>query len=265
MTLFRGRLVQGRNGGGGPPAAAEASRPRPPLMGLTLNALALLAAGLLFMQTAAAEDRVNVVAATLDMADFAQQVGGDQVEVYAITRGQYDLHAYEPRPTEVVKLRKADLVIVGGMELDAFMPALIDASRNPRIRFGAPGFVDPSRGVDALDVPTEKITGAMGDVHPYGNPHFWFTEVNVAIAVSNITEGLVRVAPDRAGGFRERAAAYLERVKTAFAGYREALAPFRGPGWSSTIPRGTTSAARWASRSQGRWNRSRASHRRRET
>ena len=120
------------------------------------------------------------------------------------------------------------MVIVGGMELDAFMPGLIDASRNRNIRYGAPGFVDPSRGIRALGVPTGKITGDMGDVHPLGNPHFWFTEANVAVAVSNITAGLCRVAPDEAAGFREREAAYLRRVSDRFAAFRQALAPYRG-------------------------------------
>lgn len=174
------------------------------------------------------EAPLRVVAATLDMADFARQVGGDRVEVHAITRGQYDLHAYEPRPGEVMKLMKADLVIVAGMELDAFMPGLIDAARNPRIRFGAPGFVDPSAGVEALNVPTGRITGEMGDVHPYGNPHFWFTPDNVATAVSNITAGLVRVAPEHREEFESRRDVYIAEVRTTFERLRERLRPYAG-------------------------------------
>ncbi len=175
-----------------------------------------------------AGDRVQVVASTLDMADFARQIGGDRVEVHAITRGQYDLHFYEPRPSEVVKLRRADLVIAAGMELDAYMPALIDASRNPGIRFGAPGFVDPAEGVRARDVPTERITGEMGDVHPYGNPHFWFTPGNVRVACSNIASGLIRISSENREYFRDREADYLVEVDSTFGRLKERLAPYEG-------------------------------------
>lgn len=171
---------------------------------------------------------LRVVASTLDMGDFARQVGGDLVDVYAITRGQYDLHAYEPRPSEVMKLKKADLLIVSGMELDAFMPGLIDASRNRSIRYGAPGFVDPSIGADALDVPTGRISGDMGDVHAFGNPHFWYTPENVAVAVSNITAGLVRVAPAHQAAFEMRRDAYLQEVNATFARLAERMKPYRG-------------------------------------
>lgn len=173
-------------------------------------------------------DRIRVVASTLDMADFTRQVGGDMVDVYAITKGQYDLHAYEPRPSEVMKLRKADLLIVAGMELDAFMPGLVDASRNRKIRYGEPGFVDPSVGVHALHVPTGKISGKHGDVHAYGNPHFWFSPENVAVAVRNITDGLVRVAPDHQELFEANRDAYLVKVAAVFEELTARMESFRG-------------------------------------
>lgn len=187
--------------------------------------MVLLSAGL---APASQEAPIRVVASTLDMADFAKQVGGDKVDVYSITRGQYDLHAYEPRPSEVMKLKDTDLLIVVGMGLDAFMPGLIEASRNPRIRPGAPGFVDPSAGIAALNVPVGRITGDMGDVHVHGNPHFWFTPDNVAVAVSNITEGLVRVAPQHEAFFRERQAAYEAEVRATYARLARKLEPYRG-------------------------------------
>jgi len=178
--------------------------------------------------TLAADERVQVVASTLDMADFVKHIGGDRVAVDAIANGQYDLHFYEPRPSEVMKLRRADLLIVAGMELDAFMPALIDASRNSRIKYCSPGFVDPSRGVEAMDVPTGRIDGRMGDVHPYGNPHFWFSPENVGIACSNITAGLVRVSPSNEDYFREREQRYLEQVRETFERLKARLAPYEG-------------------------------------
>ena len=199
--------------------AAAARRRR----GLSLALFLLLnAAG------AHAAEKVRVVASTLDMADLARQIGGDLIDVEAITAGQYDLHFFEPRPSEVLKLKRADLVIVAGMELDAFMPGLIDASRNPDIKYGAPGFVDPSRGVAARDVPTQRIDGRMGDVHPYGNPHFWFTPDNVCTACANIAAGLIRVAPEHAATFRAREAQYTAEVRRTFERLRQRLEPWHG-------------------------------------
>ena len=174
------------------------------------------------------EKPVQVVASTSDMADFASQIGGDRVEVHAITKGQYDLHFFEPRPSEVMKLKRADMLIVAGMELDAFIPGLIDASRNSEIKHGAAGFVDPSRGVLAMDVPTERIDGRMGDVHPYGNPHFWLTPENVRIACSNITVGLIRVSPSDEDYFREREAQYVAQLDATYTRLKKRLAPYKG-------------------------------------
>jgi zinc/manganese transport system substrate-binding protein len=183
---------------------------------------------LLGVACASGADKVKVVAATLDMADFVREVGGERVDVYPVTEGQYDLHFYQPRPSQVMRLRRADMVVVSGMELDAFMPALIDAARNPGIRYGRPGFVDPSIGISAMNVPTNRITGDMGDVHPYGNPHYWFTPDNVTTACHNICEGLIRVAPKHRDYFTKRKDAYAARVKATVEKLKAKLAPYKG-------------------------------------
>ena len=139
---------------------------------------AVLATVLVFTAACPAAKKVNVVASTLDMADIAKQVGGDKVSVYAVSTGKYDLHFFDPRPSQVMKLRRADLLIVGGLDVDIWIQGLIDASRNRRIRFGAEGYVDPSAGIRPIQVPKGRIDGSMGDVHPYGNPHYWVTREN---------------------------------------------------------------------------------------
>ncbi len=173
-------------------------------------------------------DKVHVVASMLDMADFATQIGGEHVDVTPILKGRYDPHMYEPRPGEVLALRRADLLIVSGMELDAFMPGMIDAARNPNIRFGAPGFVDPSLGIEALDVPEGRITGDMGDVHPFGNPHYWYSEEHVARVCEAITEGLSRVDPENRSAYQANRDAYLDRVHETFGRLRKQMEPHRG-------------------------------------
>ncbi len=175
-----------------------------------------------------AANKLNVVASTLEMADIASQIGGDRVSVYAISTGKYDLHFFDPRPSQVMKLRSADLLIVGGLDLDVWISGMIDASRNPKIKFGAPGYVDPSDGVMPIQVPRGRIDGAMGDVHPYGNPHYWFTRENARIILENITKGLIRVSPKDASQFEKNKEAYLKKLDSVFEELHKKLAPFKG-------------------------------------
>jgi zinc/manganese transport system substrate-binding protein len=172
--------------------------------------------------------KIKVVASSLDMADFVRQVGGDRVEVYAIFRGRTDMHFFEPIPSQVMKLKAADMLVVAGLDGDAWVGALIDASRNSRIRFGATGYVDPSDGIRPIQVPEGRIDGAMGHVHPYGNPHYWFTPENAAVAVNNIYDGLVRLSPGDEPLFRENRDAYLGEIERTFEELKEKMAPFAG-------------------------------------
>jgi len=181
----------------------------------------------IFISTGRAEP-IKVVASTLDMADFTKQIGGDKVEVYAISQGQFDLHFFQPKPRQVTKLHKADMLVVGGLGVDPWITGLIDASRNPKINYGGIGFVDPSMGVKALNKPTTQITGAMGDVHPFGNPHFWYTPQNISIALDNILKGLIRLSPENENFFKERKNQYIEKVEDTFTGLKQKMLPFSG-------------------------------------
>jgi ABC-type Zn uptake system ZnuABC Zn-binding protein ZnuA len=192
------------------------------------EAIILMVGLLVTMPPAAGLAEVFVVASTLDMADFARQVGGDRVEIYPISTGKFDLHFFEPLPSQAMKLGRADMLVVGGLEVDPWIQGLIEASRNAKILFGAPGYVDPAVGVRPLDVPTGSIDGSMGDVHPYGNPHFWFTPENVAIAVRNIADGLARVDPDGAAVYEQNRDRYAAKVKETYEDLRAKMQPFQG-------------------------------------
>ena len=190
---------------------------------------AVMLVGILALGTTRSDAKpVNVVASTLDMADIAKEVGGDRVSVYAVSTGKYDLHFFDPRPSQVMKLRDADLLIVGGLDLDVWIQGLIDASRNSKIRFGAVGYVDPSDGIRPIQVPKGRIDGAMGDVHPYGNPHYWVTLEHVRIVVENIADGLIRVSPEDAEYVKRGKAAYLQKVAEVFDDLHKKLEPFKG-------------------------------------
>ena len=189
---------------------------------------AVIAGILAVSPTYAAAKTLNVVASTLDMADIAEQIGGDRVSVYAVSTGKYDLHFFDPRPSQVMKLRKADLLIVGGLDVDVWIRGLIDASRNRKIRFGAVGYLDPSEGIRPIQVPKGRIDGAMGDVHPYGNPHYWVTRENAHRVAENIAKGLTRVSPEDSDYFERNKKAYLDKLDAVFDGLHRKLEPFKG-------------------------------------
>jgi len=174
--------------------------------------------------------RIKVVTSTLDFADIVNRIGGDRVDVYPIFRGLTDVHFFEPVPSQVIKLKKADMLVVLGLDADIWVKSLIDASRNAKVKFGANGYVDPSDGITPIQVPTGRIDGAMGDVHPYGNPHYWFTPDNLRIAVNNIYKGLARVSPKDEEYFAKNRDAYLVQVDKTFEEIASLMAPFKGTG-----------------------------------
>jgi len=177
--------------------------------------------------TSARAASLFVLATTPDMADFARQIGGAHIRVEALSDGKVDLHFFTPRPSHVMKLKKADLLIVSGMDLDLWVQSLIDAARNPDVRFGRSGYVDASDGIVPLDVPQGRIDGSMGDVHAHGNPHYWFTEQNVTRIVENIGRALVRLDPDHRDPYRANQAAYLKQVHETFTRLQTRLKPYQ--------------------------------------
>jgi ABC-type Zn uptake system ZnuABC Zn-binding protein ZnuA len=171
---------------------------------------------------------ITVVAATPDLADIAKQVGGDRVTVSSVARPNQDLHMIEPRPSDVLRIKRADLVVRVGMDLDLWMDALLNAAANSRVNRGAPGYVDASVGIRKLEVPREQVTGASGDIHVYGNPHYWLDPLNGEIISANILEGLKRVSPADASYFERNRNAFLTALRSAMRRWQERLGPYRG-------------------------------------
>ncbi len=116
--------------------------------------------------------KIKVVTTLTDLADFAREVGGDLVEVHSLATGVEDTHGVPMKPSFVPIMNKADLLVLVGFDCEhAFLPALLEASKNPRIQLGKSGYVDASKGVVPKDVP-KSTDHYQGDVHPYGNPHY---------------------------------------------------------------------------------------------
>src|SRR5262245_43628515 len=128
----------------------------------------LLLSGLMALARSAAA-LPNVVATTEDLAAIVREVGGDKVKVEAIARGYQDPHFVEAKPTSILTLHPADLLVVVGRALEiGWLPPLITQSRNAKIQPGAEGYLDASLTVKILEIPTGPVTRAMGDVHPLG-------------------------------------------------------------------------------------------------
>lgn len=195
-------------------------------MKMKLYLAALLAVVLGAVQVHAA--KIRVVATLTDLADLTRNVGGEFVEVRSLATGIEDTHGVPMRPSFVPLLNRADLVVLVGFDCEhAFLPALLEASKNPRFLFGKSGYVDCSKGVTPLEVP-KSTDHSEGDVHPYGNPHYLLDPVQAKIAVQNIYDALVAVAPEHAADFTKNRDAYLAQLDVKIAGWQIDLAPYRG-------------------------------------
>lgn len=178
--------------------------------------------------TSAFSKTLNVVTSSPDLADFAKKIGGDKVSVQSLYRGDEDPHAIEPRPSMVVSVRRADLVIVIGMDLDMWMNALIETSKNSSVMKGAKGYLDASLGIDRKEVPSGKIDLSMGDIHALGNPHYLTDPENARVVARSILQKMAELDPDDAVLFKKNAEAYLARLDEAIQKWSGAMKPFAG-------------------------------------
>src|SRR5579864_913340 len=191
--------------------------------------LILLSLGALFLPSLAEAKKLTVVTATTDIAALAQEVGGDKISVESIAKGYQDPHFVEAKPSFLLKLRQADLLIVVGLQLEiGWLPPLINQSGNARIQVGAPGYLDASQFAEILDIPTGTVTRAMGDVHPLGNPHYWLDPENGRRIAKGIAGKLSDSDPGDAAYFQERFQDFDKRLSAAEQKWDAEMKPFRG-------------------------------------
>jgi zinc/manganese transport system substrate-binding protein len=177
---------------------------------------------------AAAADKVRVVTTLTDLRALTEAVGGDLVEVDSLARGNQNPHDLEVRPSLMVKVRRADLLVINGLEGDAWVEAVVRGASNPRVLPGAPCRIDASEGVMVLEVPKTRVDRSMGDVHPLGNPHYSLDPGMAPVITANILNGLVRAAPQHRAAFERNREAFLSLLEPALARWTAALAPVRG-------------------------------------
>lgn len=196
-------------------------------MRTTFLTILACAACLFAAQPAAAE--LRVVATTSDLAYFAQTVGGDKVHVDAICQGTQDPHFVQARPSYMVTLSRADLVVAVGLELEVgWLPSLIQGARNPDINPGHPGYFEAASAVKPIDIPQGGVDRSRGDIHPFGNPHFWLDPLNAKLAVRALAERMAQLDASDAAVFRANAAAFERRIDTKMREWSARMAPFKG-------------------------------------
>jgi ABC-type Zn uptake system ZnuABC Zn-binding protein ZnuA len=178
--------------------------------------------------SARAAGKIRVVTTLTDVADLTRNIGGDHVDVFSLATGIEDTHGVPMKPSFVPKLNQADMLVLIGFGCEhAFLPALLEASKNPRIQYGKAGYVDCAKGVVPVDVP-KSTDHSEGDVHPYGNPHYMLDPVLAKTAVQNIYDGLIAIAPQYRDDFTRNRDAYLAKLDAKIASWEQLMAPLKG-------------------------------------
>lgn len=178
--------------------------------------------------TLGAQAKLNVVATTPDLAAIAQEIGGDKIALTTLARPTEDPHFVDAKPSFIVKLNRADVLIEGGAELEiGWLPALLNQARNAKIAAGTPGRIDCARGIAMLDVPA-TLDRSQGDIHAAGNPHYVIAPSNARIVAQNIASALAAMDEKNAETYRANLQKFTATLDAKLAEWRTTLAPFQG-------------------------------------
>ena len=155
---------------------------------------------------------IYIVSITDDFAAIAKTIGGEFVKVDRLVKGSKNLHNIHPKPSMVMKIKKADLLLRLGMQQDAWIDGLIQVARNKTIIPGEIGYIDCSTNINKLEVPTEKIDGSMGDIHKAGNPHYWLNPKNGKIIAKQIQTHLSQIDPKNKATFQKNYVQFAQQL-----------------------------------------------------
>lgn len=184
--------------------------------------------GLCLTTAVSAEAKLNVVATLPDFAAVARVVGGEYVDVTSLAKPTEDPHFVDARPSFVVKLREADILIDGGAELEiGWLPPLLQNARNPKIEVGQPGRVQASQGIRLMEVPAQ-LSRAAGDVHAAGNPHFMVDPIIAKAVAAHIASAFATVDPAHAAAYQTNEKQFENTINAKLQEWGAKLLPYRG-------------------------------------
>ncbi|MFG0273765.1 MAG: metal ABC transporter substrate-binding protein, partial [Phycisphaerales bacterium] len=194
-----------------------------------MRILKTVACAFAILFAASAQAELRIVTSTPTFADIARQVGGDLVSVESVMNGPENVHTVQAKPSSMMLVKRADLFLHAGLDGEPWVPNLLKGARNRNLLPGAPGNVDLSVGIDLLEVPGQaQRSRAFGDIHIYGNTHYFHDPVNAAIIAHTIAEACARTDPANADAYRAGATGFAERMDELIARLQEAVAPVRG-------------------------------------
>ncbi len=179
---------------------------------------------------ARADDKIKIVTSLPDLADIAKRIGGEKVEVEAIAKGYQDPHFVDPKPSHVLKLIRADLFIHIGLDLEiGWVPPLLEKSRNRKVYYGGQGYINASEGMSLLEIPNVDPAQlrAQGDIHVFGNPHYWLDPENGKIIAENICNKLSVVSPGEAEYFRMNLDTFGAQLDSAMQVWLKKMEPYQ--------------------------------------
>lgn len=172
--------------------------------------------------------KLNVVATTPDLASIAKEIGGDHIDLTILAKPTEDPHFVDAKPSLIVKLNRADVLVEGGAELEiGWLPNLLDQSRNAKLAAGAPGHVVCSQGVPLKEIPT-ALDRSKGDIHAAGNPHYLVDPANAKIVAQNITEAFCGLDEKSAAAYRANLKHFTEALDAKKVEWQKKLEPFKG-------------------------------------
>lgn len=171
---------------------------------------------------------IKVVTTTTDMKSITELIGGNKVSVSSIATGYQNPHFVDPKPSYIISLSNADMFVTVGLDLETgWSPQLVSSSRNTKIQKGAAGYVDASAGVGLLQVPS-SVNRGEGDIHIYGNPHYWLDPMNGKVIARNIANGLERVDPANKAFYEANLSAFYKRIDDKMKEWQAKMLPFKG-------------------------------------
>lgn len=169
-----------------------------------------------------------VVTTTEDLASIAREIAGNRVEITSIARGYQDPHFVEAKPSYLLKLRRADLLIAVGLELEVgWLPSLLQQARNPKL-LRATNYLDTSASAEILEKPPGQVSRAMGDVHPFGNPHYWLDPDNGLKIAQAIAAKLSSLDSAGAETYRGNLATFSAKIAQKEKEWEARMAPYAG-------------------------------------
>lgn len=171
---------------------------------------------------------IKVVTTTTDMKSITEWIGGNKVSVSSIATGYQNPHFVDPKPSYILNLSNADLFVTVGLDLETgWSPQLLSSSRNTKIQKGAAGYVDASIGVGLLQVPS-SVNRGEGDIHIYGNPHYWLDPLNGKVIARNIANGLERIDPSNKAFYEGNLAAFFKKIDEKLREWTSKMASYKG-------------------------------------